>query len=83
MQRGINVFNTAGCLYCHKINDQGGIRGPNLTNVQNRLTKEQIIIRIVNGAENMPAYGGSLSKEELEDVVDFLLKDKKGSNPNN
>jgi len=31
----------------------------------------------------MPAYGGSLSKEELEDVVDFLLKDKKRSNPNN
>ncbi|MFD2828266.1 c-type cytochrome [Leeuwenhoekiella polynyae] len=78
MEKGIELFNTVGCLYCHKIGDQGGIRGPELTKVQNRLTKEQIIIRIVNGAENMPAYGGALSKEEMDAIVSFLLEpDKK------
>jgi len=76
-KKGIEVFNSVGCIYCHKIGNKGGIRGPELTNVQNRLTKEQLIIRIVNGAENMPAYGGSLSKEELADVVTFLLSENK------
>jgi len=82
IQKGIQVFNTAGCLYCHAIDGHGGIRGPELTNVQNRLSREQIIIRIVNGAENMPSYGGSLTKEEMSDVVSFLMaQDKSGSKP--
>jgi ubiquinol-cytochrome c reductase cytochrome b subunit len=36
-----------------------------------------MVIRIVNGAENMPAYGGSLSKEELEAIVIFLSAKEK------
>lgn len=78
VENGIELFNTEGCLYCHRIGGRGGIRGPDLTNIQNRLTKKEIIIRINNGAENMPAYGGSLSKQELSDIVEFLLQaDKK------
>ncbi len=77
VERGIQLFNDEGCIYCHQIGEQGGIRGPNLTNVQNRLNKDQLIIRIVNGAENMPAYGGSLTKEELADIVEFLLQNQK------
>ncbi|MCB0497141.1 MAG: cytochrome b N-terminal domain-containing protein [Cyclobacteriaceae bacterium] len=76
-KKGVELFNTVGCLYCHKINGHGGIRGPELTNVQKRLTEDQIIIRIVNGAENMPAYGGSLTKEELQDIVDYLMTNDK------
>ena len=78
-QKGTELFSTVGCLYCHKIGEYGGIRGPELTNVQNRLTREQMIIRIVNGAENMPAYGGSLSGEDLDAIVAFLsAEDKSG-----
>ncbi len=78
VQSGIALFNSEGCLFCHKIGGSGGIRGPELTHVQDRLTQEQITIRIVNGAKNMPAYGGSLSKKELDDIVAFLLApDKK------
>ena len=77
IKKGIELFNTVGCIYCHRIGNQGGIRGPELTNVQNRLTKDQMVIRIVNGAENMPAYGGSLSKDELEAIVVFLLSKEK------
>ncbi len=76
IEKGIELFNTVGCLYCHKIGSQGGIRGPELTNVQNRLNRDQMIIRIVNGAENMPAYGGALSKDELDAIVLFLRSDK-------
>ena len=76
-QKGTDLFNTVGCLYCHRIGDQGGIRGPELTEVQNRLTKDQMVIRIVNGAENMPAYGGSLSAEDLDAIVAFLMAENK------
>ena len=81
VERGIELFNTVGCLFCHKIGNDGGIRGPELTDVQNRLTRDQIIIRIVNGGENMPAFGGSLTKEEMDDIVAFLLTKDKQTNP--
>lgn len=79
VKKGIELFNSEGCIYCHMILDQGGIRGPELTDVQMRLTRQQMVIRIVNGAENMPAYGGTLTKEELEAIVSFLMSQKNQS----
>ncbi|WP_416441335.1 cytochrome b N-terminal domain-containing protein [Leeuwenhoekiella sp. A16] len=76
VKKGVELFNTMGCIYCHKIGKKGGLRGPDLTKVEKRLTKDQMIIRITNGAENMPAYGGSLSSEELDDLISFLAAEK-------
>ena len=76
VKRGIHLFNNEGCLYCHKISGHGGIRGPELTRVGKRLTPREMTVRIVNGAENMPAYGGSLSREELASIVAFLSAPK-------
>jgi ubiquinol-cytochrome c reductase cytochrome b subunit len=69
---GMNLFQQKACLYCHKINDDGGNVGPDLTHVANRLNEQQMIIRIVNGAKDMPAYGGSLSNDELNKLIAFL-----------
>ena len=69
---GISLFQQKACLYCHKINGDGGNVGPDLTHVANRLNENQMILRIVNGARNMPAYGGSLSRDELTKLVAFL-----------
>jgi len=69
---GSILFQQKACLYCHSINNEGGKVGPDLTHVANRLSEEQLIIRIVNGAKNMPAYGGSLSNDELNKLVAFL-----------
>ncbi len=77
IKHGIELFNTQGCIYCHKVGDRGGIRGPSLTTVQQRLTKQEMTIRIVNGAENMPAYGATLTHEELSDLLAFLMQDDK------
>jgi ubiquinol-cytochrome c reductase cytochrome b subunit len=70
---GALLFNQKGCQACHAIASDGGNRGPNLTFVADRLTREQIIIRILNGGGGMPAYAGTLSPEELEHLTAFLL----------
>ncbi len=74
--RGVRLFYAKGCEYCHRINGYGGRAGPDLTIVGNRLSAQQLTLRIVNGGKNMPAYGGTLSKEELSDLVAFLSLQK-------
>jgi len=72
IEKGAKVFNDRGCLYCHVISGHGGRRGPDLTDVGERLSPDQITIRIVNGGVNMPAYAGNMSAEELRQVTKFL-----------
>jgi ubiquinol-cytochrome c reductase cytochrome b subunit len=60
------------------VNGQGGNRGPDLTNVGNRLSQDEITIRILNGGGNMPAYGGNLTPQELNAIITFL-ESRKGT----
>jgi len=69
---GSKLFFNKGCEYCHQISGMGGKRGPELTKVGNRLTEDQMTIMIVNGGGNMPAFGGNLTKDELEKLIAFL-----------
>ncbi len=69
---GSKLFFNKGCEYCHQISGHGGKRGPELTKVGSRLTIEQMTIMIVNGGGNMPAFGGNLTKEELQKLIAFL-----------
>ena len=71
-QMGADLFYKKGCLYCHSISGSGGHRGPDLTKVADRLTTDEMTIRIVNGGGNMPAFGGSLTKKELGEILAFL-----------
>jgi ubiquinol-cytochrome c reductase cytochrome b subunit len=70
--QGAILFHQKGCEFCHAIAGQGGHRGPDLTFVGDRLTPAEMTIRIVNGAQLMPAFGGILTSQQLDDLIAFL-----------
>jgi ubiquinol-cytochrome c reductase cytochrome b subunit len=63
-------------LNCHLVHRYGGRRGPDLTYIGDALSESDIVIRIVNGAVNMPAFGNALKPEELARIVAFLQSRK-------
>jgi ubiquinol-cytochrome c reductase cytochrome b subunit len=73
---GAHLFYARGCEYCHNINGYGGKAGPDLTRVGNRLSHDELMIRIVNGSTDMPAFGGILSKDDLNKLTIFLVTQK-------
>jgi ubiquinol-cytochrome c reductase cytochrome b subunit len=79
---GAQIFNKKGCLYCHQIAGHGGFRGPDLTYVAAHMTREQLIIQVMNGGYNMPAFGGILSSNDLHSLIQFLeTRTPKGEKP--
>jgi len=60
----------------HIESGHGGQRGPDLTNVGNRLSPNELTWRIMNGGLNMPAFGGILTSDELSSLVAFLKSRK-------
>jgi ubiquinol-cytochrome c reductase cytochrome b subunit len=78
---GAQLFHDKACLNCHLIHGQGGRRGPDLTYIGDQLTRDNLIIRIVNGGNNMPAFGSSLKPQELDALVAFLQSRKRPLRP--
>lgn len=74
---GAVLFHAKGCLNCHLIDGFGGRRGPDLTFVGDKLQKSDMVIRIVNGGVNMPAFGSSLKPEDIESLTAFLQSRKR------
>jgi ubiquinol-cytochrome c reductase cytochrome b subunit len=81
INRGARLFYARACLNCHLISGYGGRRGPDLTNVGNKLTRTDMVIRILNGGNNMPAFGNILQPDELDDLVAFLQSRRTSGRP--
>jgi ubiquinol-cytochrome c reductase cytochrome b subunit len=73
--QGALTFQNKSCRNCHALHGSGGQRGPDLTSVGTRLTRDQLIDQISNGTPgggNMPAYGKQISPAEMTVLVAFL-----------
>ncbi|MGG1660021.1 c-type cytochrome [Brevibacillus sp. NRS-1366] len=66
------------CLSCHAA-DLGGLVGPSLQQVGTRLTEEQIMEKIRDGAKGMPSFEKLLSPEDLEALAQWLSTKKEGT----
>jgi ubiquinol-cytochrome c reductase cytochrome b subunit len=70
------LFQYKNCRNCHQLEGTGGRRGPDLTTVGTKLTRDQLIDQVSNGSPGgglMPAYGKQLKPAEMEILVDFLV----------
>ncbi len=70
--QGAQSFEQRGCIACHSVAGVGGQRGPDLTHIGTSLSTDELTWRILNGGRNMPAYGATLSPEEVSNLVAFL-----------
>ncbi len=74
--QGAVVFQYKDCRNCHALEGKGGRRGPDLTEVGMRLTRNQLIDQVSNGTPGgglMPAYGKQVSDAEMAALADFLV----------
>jgi ubiquinol-cytochrome c reductase cytochrome b subunit len=72
-RRGADLFVSKACFACHAIDGAGGKRGPDLSHVASHMSREQITARIATGGGGMPAFAGSVTPAELDDLTAFLL----------
>ena len=69
---GARLFHERGCENCHRVHGYGGLRGPDLTRVGDRLTGAEIVQWIENGGYNMPAFSRVLTSDQLDAIRAFL-----------
>jgi quinoprotein glucose dehydrogenase len=78
LTRGQSLFNT-NCTVCHAAGEKsgGGSQAaqayPNLTDVDKRLTKEQVASILVTGRGRMPSFA-HLSADDREAIIRYLFK---------
>lgn len=73
-QEGKEVMASSGCLGCHKVGENGGTLGPNLTTIGDTLGRDAIARTLVNPTSPMPSYT-QLQKEnpkEFNELVNFV-----------
>jgi menaquinol-cytochrome c reductase cytochrome b/c subunit len=73
-ERGKEVTASAGCLACHKIGENGGTLGPNLTEVGDRLGRDAIARTLVNPTSPMPSYQSYRqdSPKQFNELVNYV-----------
>jgi quinol-cytochrome oxidoreductase complex cytochrome b subunit len=70
-EAGRQVVAQSGCLACHKIAENGGVIGPNLTKIGGRLAPQAIDRTLENPTSPMPSYAG-MAADKRAALVSFL-----------
>lgn len=71
LNAGKIVVAQSGCLACHKIGENGGTLGPDLTEIGNKLLPGAIRRTLENPTAPMPPYA-DMPEEQKEELVAFL-----------
>ena len=82
--QGAVMLQNKNCRNCHALEGIGGRRGPDLTTVGTRLTRDQLIDQVSNGTPgggNMPAYGKQVNPAEMTALVEFLVSLRPAGQP--
>ena len=70
-EAGKEAVAGAGCLACHKIGENGGTLGPNLTHIGERVPRAAIIRSVEIGPGIMPSFR-DLPQKKINDMANFL-----------
>jgi len=70
---GAQLFVRKDCFACHQIAGAGGRRGPDLSEVARRLSRDQLVTTILVGkGQAMPSFASAFTPQDLADLVAFL-----------
>ena len=67
------LLQSKQCRNCHAIGDEGGHRGPDLSDVGTRMNEPELVRQVIQGGGNMPAYGNTLTPQEVKALVAYLV----------
>jgi mono/diheme cytochrome c family protein len=73
-ESGTVVFSE-NCSVCHGATGHGGNGGPDLRTMPLAQSEKGAITQVTNGGGGMPAFGGTLSEEEIENVAAYVAQD--------
>jgi cytochrome c551 len=73
-EAGTVVFSE-NCSTCHGATGHGGNGGPDLTTMPLAQSESGAIEQVTNGGGGMPAFAGTLSEEEIENVAAYVAQD--------
>src|ERR1700760_2233869 len=73
-EAGTVVFSE-NCSTCHGATGHGGNGGPDLTTMPLAQSEAGAIEQVTNGGGGMPAFAGTLSEEEIENVAAYVVQD--------
>jgi mono/diheme cytochrome c family protein len=76
-EAGAVVFSE-NCSVCHGATGHGGNGGPDLRTMPLAQSEEGAIQQVTNGGGGMPAFGGTLSEEEIENVAAYVAQEITG-----
>lgn len=73
LDAGASLYQSKGCGYCHGKTAMGTAKGPALTRLGWwRWRGTRLANQIQNGGRKMPAFGDSLTSEEVGELVAWL-----------